>query len=139
MPQVQQIMETALYVADLDRAERFYRDLFSFKTIFSVDRLRVLSVHDRQVLLLFTKGGTTNGADTPNGFIPGHDGDGRLHTAFAISPVEIDSWRATLNSKNIAIESETRGPMGTGHAMYFRDPDQHLIELATPSIWGFST
>jgi catechol 2,3-dioxygenase-like lactoylglutathione lyase family enzyme len=138
MPRVQQIMETALYVADLDRAERFYRDLFDFPTIFAVDRLRVLSVHNRQVLLLFLKGGTTHGAQTPFGFIPGHDGHGQYHMAYSIIEADIDAWRSTLKAKGIAIESETKGPRGKGHAIYFRDPDQHLIELATPSIWGFN-
>lgn len=139
MPAVQQIMETALYVADLDRSERFYRDLFGFPTIFSQDRIRVLSVQGRQVLLLFTHDGSTNGANTPNGFIPGHNGHGRLHMCFAISDVEIQPWKEALAAKDIKLESETRGPMGAGTALYFRDPDNHLIELATPSIWGFST
>jgi catechol 2,3-dioxygenase-like lactoylglutathione lyase family enzyme len=139
MPPVQQIMETALYVADLDRSERFYHDLFGFPSIFSVDRLRVLSVHDRQVLLLFLKGGTTHGAQTPFGFIPGHDGSGQYHMAYSIDEVDIDAWRATLKNKGITIESETSGPQGKGHAIYFRDPDRHLIELATPSIWGFAS
>ena len=139
MPKIQQIMETALYVADIDRSERFYRDLFGFPTIFSVDRLRVLSVHDRQALLLFRRGGTTTGAETQYGFIPGHDATGRYHMAFAIAEAEVNPWRQALEAKDIAIESETYGPRGIGHAIYFRDPDQHLIELATPSIWGFAT
>jgi catechol 2,3-dioxygenase-like lactoylglutathione lyase family enzyme len=139
MPQVQQIMETALYVADVDRSERFYRDLFGFPTIFSLPRFRVLSVHDRQVLLLFAKGASTAGSQTPNGFVPGHDGDGRLHVCFGISEAEIQPWKAALAAKDIQLESETRGPMGLGTALYFRDPDNHLIELATPSIWKFAT
>jgi catechol 2,3-dioxygenase-like lactoylglutathione lyase family enzyme len=139
MPQVQQIMETALYVSDLDRSERFYRELFGFRTIFSQDRIRVLSVHDRQVLLLFTHDGSTNGASTPNGFIPGHNGRGRLHMCFGISETEILPWKQALAAKDVKLESETRGPMGVGTALYFRDPDDHLIELATPSIWKFAT
>lgn len=137
MPQVQQILETALYVADLDRSERFYCDLFGFRVILSQDRIRVLSVHDRQVLLLFLKGGTVDGVQTPSGFIPGHDATGRYHMAFAIDEAEIDPWIATLNTHGVALESRTRGPQGNGHALYFRDPDENLIELATPSIWGF--
>ena len=140
MPQVQQILETALEVADVENSERFYRDLFGFRTVFAAgDRLHVLSVHDRQVLLLFQRGGSVDGSHTPNGFIPGHEAHGTMHMAFAISPADIELWRAKLSSLNIPIESETAGPLGSGHAIYFRDPDQHLIELATPNIWGFVT
>jgi catechol 2,3-dioxygenase-like lactoylglutathione lyase family enzyme len=140
MPKVQQILETALECSDVLRSEKFYRELFGFPTIFTAgDRLHVLSIHDRQVLLLFLRGGSKDGANTPSGFIPGHEASGHMHMAFAISPDEIEPWRAKLKSLNIAIESETKGPRGGGHAIYFRDPDQHLIELATPSIWGFAT
>jgi catechol 2,3-dioxygenase-like lactoylglutathione lyase family enzyme len=140
VPKVQQILETALEVADVKRSEQFYRDLFGFPTIFAPsDRLHVLSIHDRQVLLLFQRGGSVDGAQTPNGFIPGHEASGTMHMAFAISPGDVEPWRVKLLSLNIPIESETAGPMGGGHAIYFRDPDQHLIELATPTIWGFVT
>jgi catechol 2,3-dioxygenase-like lactoylglutathione lyase family enzyme len=27
------------------------------------------------------------------------------------------------------------GPRG-GHSIYFRDPDGHLLELATPGLWA---
>ena len=137
MPDLLRIMETALYVADLDRSERFYHDLFGFPTIFAQERIRVLSVHDRQVLLLFLRGGSTDGAQTPFGFIPGHDAGGRYHMAFAIGEGDADAWVQALEAQGVAVESRTRGPRGVGHAIYFRDPDQHLIELATPAIWGF--
>lgn len=133
---VQHILETALEVEDLERSETFYRQLFGFPTILASDRLHVLSIHDRQVLLLFHRGGSTHGENTPGGYIPGHDAGGTMHVAFAISPEDVEPWRAKLAKLKIPIESEINPPKG-GHSIYFRDPDNHLIELATPVIWGF--
>ena len=35
----------------------------------------------------------------------------------------------------IAIEGRTDWSRG-GHSIYFRDPDGHLLELATPGLWA---
>ena len=37
-------------------------------------------------------------------------------------------------SEGIAIEGRTDWSRG-GHSIYFRDPDGHLLELATPGLW----
>jgi catechol 2,3-dioxygenase-like lactoylglutathione lyase family enzyme len=39
-----------------------------------------------------------------------------------------------LQSKSVAIESEVAWPNGT-ESIYFRDPDQNLVELITPGFW----
>jgi catechol 2,3-dioxygenase-like lactoylglutathione lyase family enzyme len=88
-----------------------------------------------QVLLLFAKGSTTNTAVLPGGTIPPHDGSGRLHLAFAISAAELDAWRERLRSQRVPIEGEMTWPRG-GTSLYFRDPDDHLVELATPGLWS---
>jgi catechol 2,3-dioxygenase-like lactoylglutathione lyase family enzyme len=88
-----------------------------------------------QVLLLFAKGSATTTAVLPGGTIPPHDGDGRLHLAFAISASEVDAWRARLQSHGVSIEGEMEWPRG-GTSLYFRDPDGHLVELATPGLWS---
>ena len=54
--QVDGILESALYVDDLDRSRAFYADLFGFETIDAGERLVALSVADKQVLLLFKRG-----------------------------------------------------------------------------------
>ena len=71
----------------------------------------------------------------PGGTIPPHDGNGRLHLAFAISATEIDAWRERLQSHGVSIEGEMEWPRG-GTSLYFRDPDGHLVELATPGLWS---
>jgi catechol 2,3-dioxygenase-like lactoylglutathione lyase family enzyme len=40
-----------------------------------------------------------------------------------------------LATKGVAIEGRTRWSRG-GQSLYFRDPDGHLLELATPGLWA---
>jgi catechol 2,3-dioxygenase-like lactoylglutathione lyase family enzyme len=64
-----------------------------------------------------------------------HDGDGELHLAFAIAADELTRWEAWLAENGIAVE-ETRTWEFGGHSLYFRDPDRHLLEVATPGVWS---
>lgn len=133
IPPVEGILETALYVADLERSAAFYRDLFGFEQIYEEgDRMRAFSVRGRQVLLLFKLGMSRQGAETHNGRIPPHDGSGTLHLAFAIAADQLQAWRDRLNHLAVSIESELHCG---GDSLYFRDPDAHLIELITPGCW----
>jgi catechol 2,3-dioxygenase-like lactoylglutathione lyase family enzyme len=57
-----------------------------------------------------------------------------LHVAFAIDADALAPWEAHLGTNDIAIEGRTDWPRG-GKSIYFRDPDNHLLELATPGLW----
>ncbi|HLY20396.1 MAG TPA: VOC family protein [Bryobacteraceae bacterium] len=134
MPAVSGIVETCLYVNDLERAARFYQEVCDFRRIDGDDRFCALSVADRDVLLLFRTGGTLAPAATPGGVIPPHDGSGQTHTAFAIPASAEADWRRRLEERGIVIESTVDWPRG-GRSLYFRDPDQHLLEVITPRCW----
>jgi catechol 2,3-dioxygenase-like lactoylglutathione lyase family enzyme len=127
-PQLTGLLETALYVDDPERSARFYSDLFGFQRISEGERLIALSIVGRQVLLLFKK---KLSAALP---IAHHDGDGQLHLAFAIPAEELGAWETRLQQLGIAIEETKRWDRG-GTSLYFRDPDSHLVELATPGVW----
>ena len=129
------ILETAVYVEDLERSREFYAALFGFSLMVSDDRFCAFDVAGRDVLLLFRKGGTPEPVPTPGGLIPAHDGDGRLHLAFAVDQGDLDGWEARLRERGIEVESRVQWPAG-GRSLYFRDPDGHLLELATPGLWG---
>jgi catechol 2,3-dioxygenase-like lactoylglutathione lyase family enzyme len=86
------------------------------------------------VLLLFLRGSTPKTIQLPGGTIPPHDGSGPIHMAFAIATAELPAWEEALGKHDVAIEGRTDWPRG-GKSIYFRDPDNHLLELATPGIW----
>ena len=135
MPEVTGVVETCLYVDDLERAARFYEDVCEFKKLIGDDRFCALSVADRNVLLLFLKGATLESIPTPGGTIPPHDGSGNQHVAFAIPAAAEPAWQRRFEERGIAIESTVDWPRG-GRSLYFRDPDQHLLELITPGCWS---
>jgi len=83
------VLETSLYVDDLDRSIQFYRSVLELEILEQDDRFCALNVSGRQVLLLFLKGASTRGATLPGGRIPPHDGEGQLHLAFAIAAAEL--------------------------------------------------
>jgi catechol 2,3-dioxygenase-like lactoylglutathione lyase family enzyme len=134
MLQVRGVLETSLYVSDLERSRSFYTHLFGFEPLHQDGRFCALNVIGRQVLLLFQRGGTAEPVSTPGGSIPPHDGDGRLHLTFAIDRDDLDPWERLLQRDQIPVESRVTWPRG-GKSIYFRDPDGHLLELATPGVW----
>jgi catechol 2,3-dioxygenase-like lactoylglutathione lyase family enzyme len=127
-PQLNGILETCLYVLDPDRSATFYESLLGFAEVDRSDRLIALRVADRQLLLLFRRG-----ASADQSFAP-HDGTGELHLAFAIPAADLGAWEARLRDARVAVEQKRVWPRG-GVSIYFRDPDRHLIELATPGVW----
>jgi catechol 2,3-dioxygenase-like lactoylglutathione lyase family enzyme len=122
-------LEVALYVEDMDRSAAFYGALFGFERIVTADRVHALAVQDGQVLLLFKR---TASATLAAG---AHDATGEQHVAFAVPAPDLDAWADKLARLGIAIEERTTWDRG-GRSLYFRDPDRHLIELATPGVWS---
>jgi len=94
-----------------------------------------LSAGDQDILLLFSRDQCGTDLPTPGGIIPRHRGKGDQHLAFSIPKSTVDEWKNRLSVKDIAIESEVDWPLG-GHSLYFRDPDNHSVELTTPGIWS---
>jgi catechol 2,3-dioxygenase-like lactoylglutathione lyase family enzyme len=134
VPKLNAVLETALYVKDLERSVTFYKTIFEFEPISSSERLCALNVSNQQVLLLFLKGASTAATVSSGGIIPPHDGDGELHLAFSIAASELEQWENWLIENGIEIESKVKWTRG-GTSIYFRDPDQHSLELATPGLW----
>lgn len=133
-PRVSCVLETSLYVADLERAREFYQRVFGFEPFMCDSRMCALGVPGEQVLLLFRHGMTDEPAPAPGGFIPPHHGQGALHLCFAIPYGELAAWETHLRAHDIPVESRLRWPRG-GTSLYFRDPDGHSLEVATPGLW----
>ena len=98
------------------------------------DRIVALDTGRGRVLILFKRGSTRNPARVGTSLIPAHGGNGPQHFAFAIPDGTYADWTRHLAAEGIAIESEVIWPHG-GRSLYFRDPDGHLGELATPGLW----
>ena len=133
MPKLDRVLETALYVDDLDRAAAFYAELLDLPSLYGDERLRAFAVGS-SVLLLFRRGASLETMTMPGGTIPPHDGSGPLHVAFAIAADELAPRERRLRERGIPVEGRTDWPRG-GRSIYFRDPDGHLLELATPGLW----
>jgi len=133
-PRVSQVLESSLYVDDLDRSRAFYERIFGFVTAFHDGRMCAMEVPGEQVLLLFRHGMTDQPAPGPGGLIPPHHGRGALHLAFAIPFVELAAWEDHLVRQQVEVESRIGWPRG-GTSLYFRDPDGHSLEVATPGLW----
>jgi len=134
MPKVIRVLETCVHAKDVERSARFYETLFGFPRMDSNERYCAFDVGGGTVLLLFREGGTTEAVTTVGGVIPPHGGRGDLHLAFSIRAEDFPGWEKRLGEEGIPIESRVRWGRG-GQSLYFRDPDHHLVELATPGIW----
>jgi catechol 2,3-dioxygenase-like lactoylglutathione lyase family enzyme len=134
MVRVRRILETALYCADLAQTADFYQTLLSATPMLSGERLVALDAGAGTVLLLFQRG-NSGALETAGGLVPGHDGGGPVHLAFAIDTPELAAWELRLAHLGIEIESRVRWERG-GTSLYFRDPDGRSVELATPGIWA---
>jgi catechol 2,3-dioxygenase-like lactoylglutathione lyase family enzyme len=128
-PKTDGILESSLYVSDVRRSVHFCQETFGFSVISEFgERGCAMHAGTRQVLLLFKKG-ASRAISSP------HDGDGELHIAFAIPTAELANWESLLQERGIAVEEKRKWEAG-GWSLYFRDPDHHLIELATPGTWS---
>lgn len=130
------ILETALYVDDLEKAAAFYSQIIGLKQIAKVPGRHVFFRCGDGVLLLFNADETVK-PPSPDARLPvpphGTNGDG--HVCFRASAEEIDNWKHHLKANGIEIEAEVEWPQG-GRSIYLRDPDGNSLEFAEPRIWG---
>ena len=130
------ILESALYVDDLDRAEDFYGGVLGLERISRVGNRHVFFRCGDGVLLLFNPAETVKppaaDARLP---VPPHGTKGEGHLCFRGAAGEIERMRAHLEGHGIAIEADFEWPNG-GRSIYFRDPAGNSLEMAEPRIWG---
>ncbi|MHA6644272.1 VOC family protein [Mesorhizobium sp. A623] len=130
------ILESALYVTDLDAAEAFYAEVLGLEKIAIVANRHVFFKCGSGVLLLFNAQATRQppspDAKVP---VPPHGTTGQGHLCFAATAEEIESWKTRLTAQSIAIEADFEWS-GGGRSIYFRDPSGNSLEFTEPRIWN---
>ena len=130
MQPIDRVLETILYVDDLDAAERFYGEVLRLELDSRKDGLFVFFRCGDGMLLLFEPEAASTGRN-----VPAHGARGPGHACFAVAEDALPAWQARLAAAGVAIEQEMSWPRG-GRSFYFRDPAGNSLELATPRIWG---
>ena len=127
------IHEAALYVDDLETAERFWRRI-GLQVVTRQKARHVFFRVGRDMLLLFDAAATRAPSD-PDG-VPAHGADGAGHVALDVPDLEaLERWREHLGLAGVEIEHEQVWPSG-GRSLYFRDPSGNSLELITRGSWG---
>jgi catechol 2,3-dioxygenase-like lactoylglutathione lyase family enzyme len=124
------VVETAIYVDDIDAAEAFYRDVLGLDVIGREAGRHVFFRVGEGVLLAFDPSATLRGD-----ILPSHGARGPGHFALGVRGETLDVWRDRLEGHGVVIEKEVTWPRG-GRSIYFRDPAGNSVELVTPGLWG---
>ena len=130
MGEIVAIVETAIYVDDLDAAEAFYRDVLGLEVIGKEAGRHVFFRVGDGVLLAFDPEATLRGD-----MLPPHGARGPGHFALGVRAENLDEWRRRLEAHGVAVEKEVEWPRG-GRSLYFRDPAGNSVEIVTPGLWG---
>lgn len=131
------ILETVIYVDDLEAARAFYGDVLGLEPFTVVEGRHIFSRCGNQVFLIFNPAATRVVNETAAIVVPAHGADGPGHLCFRATGEEIEQWRAKLERAGVEIEADFEWPQG-GRSIYFRDPAGNSLEFAEPRIWGLA-
>lgn len=124
------MLETCLYVDDLDAAEAFYREVLGLEPVSRQAGRHVFFKLAGGVFLLFDPEASLASAEPPP-----HGAHGPGHCCFRIAEDAYEGWKARLERYGVPILAEQEWPRG-GRSLYFHDPSGNVLELAPARIWG---
>jgi catechol 2,3-dioxygenase len=123
----------ALYVKDIERSLKFYRDLLGFEEVgrmFNGKAAALTGGRTHHELLLLETGGDK---EPPQGREPG-----LFHLGFKIGDC-LDELRAAKRElEAVGVDIEGQSDHGVSQSLYLKDPDGNEIEVyvdADPRIW----
>lgn len=121
---IDRINHLVLTVKDVEETCTFYRDILGMEIEIISARKRALKFGDQR-FTLHQKGMRFS----PEAHIPT---PGAIDIGFKVKE-SVEQIKAELENKNIAIEGIVQRPGATGKvtSIYFRDPDQNLIEVSS--------
>lgn len=130
------VLETCLYAADLDAAERFYGGALGLEVIAREPGRHVFFRCGSGMLLVFEPERTATAPGQVGGIgVPRHGAHGPGHVCFRVPERDLAAWRRHLTALGLPIEAEIEWPRG-GASLYLRDPAGNSVELAPARIWG---
>ena len=137
LPALRGVLESAIYVDDLDAAEGFYGTLLGLERIVRVDGRHVFFRCGDGVVLAFIAGATEQPPSPDALPVPTHGARGPGHICFAVPGDELDGIAKHLADHGIAIEADFNWPHGP-RSVYVRDPAGNSVEFADPALWGIT-
>jgi len=130
---VSEVLESALYVDDLEASQCFYTELLGLTLFSRVEGRHVfLRCGNRMVLLFDAKATAVSAGGSMDA--PVHGALGAGHLAFAVRANEVDLWISYLTENGVEIEREIQ--FGKSRSIYFRDPSGNSLEITSPLLWG---
>ena len=124
-----QIKETCIYIKDIELTKQFYHLKLGLPIIGISEGRHIFFRAGKSVLLCFIAEATRH-----DDFLPPHFGEGELHFAFETGIDEYENWKEEVKRLDIEIEKEVTWGKGL-KSFYFRDPDNHVVEIVMPGIW----
>jgi catechol 2,3-dioxygenase-like lactoylglutathione lyase family enzyme len=122
------VLETCLYVTDVQRARAFYGTVLGLSCVGQEPDRHVFFRVGPGVLLLFRAEATRITES-----VPAHGALGPGHVCLRIPSGSYEAWKRRMAECGVAIEQEAAWPRG--RSFYFRDPDGNSLELAEEDIW----
>ena len=126
---IRKIKETCLYITSLEASKAFYNGKLGLGVIGEVKDRHVFFRAGASVLLCFI-----SEASKQSTTLPPHFGAGQLHLAFEVEKTQYEPWKEKVQLAGIPIEQEFDWGGGF-RSFYFRDPDQHLLEVVMEGMW----
>ena len=121
MIKTQGLLHFTIPVKDLDRSEKFYKEILGMQRVRRNDHMVFMQSDDDNFVLTYSEKPIDPNAHDK------HD----IHSAFRVTPEEYDRAKEFLREKGIPLIKEEDRNKGTfqGRSAYFHDPDRNVIEI----------
>lgn len=127
---IRKIKETCLYVADLEKARKFYQEMLELPLINYQAGKHLFLKAGSSVLLVFNPEDSKTKVSPPP-----HYGYGKQHFAFEVHQQDYQATKEWIISKGIAITDTVFWPAGS-ESFYFEDPEGNVLEIVPDAgIW----
>lgn len=118
----------AIYVSDVERAERFYTETLGMARVMRLPDQTLLRLGDQNI-------GLMQGRELPppDPMIL-ENPLGKTHHAFLVEDEDYEAARSSLAASKVPMSREV--DWGDHRCFYFLDPDGNLLEIVTPPHRG---